>query len=61
MVFELYGSDSGAKINVQKSEIISIGWGRLLEDERKLIIVTDTNILKILGVYFGINKVELKI
>lgn len=35
-----------------------IGSGRLLEDERKLINVTETNVLKIPGVYFGRNKEE---
>lgn len=57
-IFELYGRASGAKINVQKSEIMCIGSGRLLEDERKLINVTETNVMKILGVYFGRNKEE---
>lgn len=35
-------------INVLKSEIMCIDSGRSLEDERKLIHVTKTNILKIL-------------
>lgn len=57
-IFELYGRVFGVKINVQKFEIMCIGLGRLLEDERKLINVIEINVMKIFGVYFGRNKEE---
>lgn len=57
-VFELYGRASGARINVQKSEVMCIGTGKLLLDDKKLLNITETNVMKVLGVYFGKNKLE---
>lgn len=51
----MYGRPSGANINVQKSEIMVIGSGRLLKDGRKLVRVIETNILKILRVYLSVE------
>ena len=57
-IFEMYEKSSGAKINVQKSEIMCIGTGRICEEDKKILSIPETNIMKILGIYFGKNKTE---
>lgn len=52
-VFNLYGNESGAKINAQKSEIMCIGSGCLSNDVKNDIEISETNVMKILGIYFG--------
>ena len=44
--------------NVQKSEIMCIGTGRICEEDKKILSIPETNIMKILGIYFGKNKTE---
>ena len=56
----MYEKSSGAKKNVQKSEIMCIGTGRICEEDKKLLSIPETNIMKILGIYFGKNKTECK-
>lgn len=53
-VFELYSAGSGAKINIEKSEIMTIGSGCLSQneiDEYKIKVCNDC--IQILGVYVG--------
>ena len=57
-VFDLYGKASGAKINIQKSEIMCIGTGKIFEHERTSLRLSETSVMKILGIYFSKNKVE---
>lgn len=54
----MYGNASGAKINAQKSEIMCIGSGCLPNDVKNDIEIPETNVMKILGIYFGKNKKE---
>lgn len=56
-VFELYGESTGAKINIEKSEILCIGNSTLSnEDLARLKFRECDDVVKILGVYLGTNK-----
>lgn len=57
-VFDFYGKASGAKVNVQKSEIMCIGNGKFTNDDKDALGIRETNIIKILGIYFGKNSEE---
>ena len=60
-IFKMYEKSSGAKINVQKSEIMCIGTSRICEEDKKLLSIPETNFMKILGIYFDKNKTECEI
>ncbi|CAC5385391.1 TLR4 [Mytilus coruscus] len=56
-VLNLYSEASGAKINRQKSEIMSLGSGSITDSELdKLQIQKCENVTKVLGIYVGKDK-----
>jgi hypothetical protein len=52
----LYGKTSGSKVNVQKSEIMCIGSGELTSDDIDALKIKESNVIKIVGIYFGKNS-----
>lgn len=58
-VFDLYSEGSGAKINIEKSEILCIGTGYLNDDHiSRYGLKVCNDVIQVLGVYIGRNVKE---
>lgn len=56
-VIDLYSKASGAKLNRNKSEIMSLGKGEITEEELKnLNIKKSKEVIQLLGIWIGRNK-----
>lgn len=55
-VLELYGNASGAKINVEKSEVLVINENKDSLSNLKLPVTVKESVIEVLGIHLGVNK-----